>query len=230
VGVAFHTTSQIFPDGNAAAFAALARSRELLAGGTVSACVIGGVDSFLNVPDLHRFGSAFRLKSDDVAQGFIPGEAAAFVAVTAPEKAGDRRVLGQIRGLGLAREAEDTTVLSNGYPNGKGLEQALRAAIADAGLPEADIAFRVSDVNGETYRGQENMLAMTRFYRTSRSIFPPLFPASCLGETGAATGALLLIVALTAMNKGYAPGRVAMCEAASDGGLRAGAVVVHQPG
>jgi 3-oxoacyl-[acyl-carrier-protein] synthase-1 len=229
VSAKFHSASQVIAEGNTSAFKALARARELLADGSVSACVVGGVDSFLNMPDLERFGRTYRLKSDEVAQGFIPGEAAAFVVVTTPSLVRGRAIWSTIRGIGLAREDPTTTVLSDGHPNGKGLEQAMHTAIADAAIPESDIAFRTSDLNGETFRGQESMLAMSRFYRTRRPGIPHIFPAASVGETGAAVGALLLAVTATAMARGYAPGPVAMCETSSDAGTRAVCVLSQLP-
>src|SRR5262249_21639238 len=160
-----------------------------------------------------RFGSAYRLKSADVAQGFIPGEAAAFVAVTTPNRVGGRRTCGVVRGLGLAREDQAVTALGDGHPTGQGLAQAPRAPMADGRVRDLDVAFRASDLNGETYRGQESMFVLNRAYPTLRPTRPVLLPAACVGETGAAAGALVLIVAATAMARGYAPGRLAMCEA-----------------
>jgi 3-oxoacyl-[acyl-carrier-protein] synthase-1 len=225
LGMEFHPLSQVLPDGNAAVFHGILRARTLLSTNQVDRCIVGGVDSFLNQADLTRLQSWYRLKSEDVAQGLIPGEAAGFVVVANNTTAPSGRVRGEILGVGTAQEDPAVTVLNDGHPTGKGLQRALEATVADAAVPEGRIDFRVSDLNGESYRGMESMLAMGRFYRTRRQGLPNWYPAACVGETGAAVGAVLIIQAVVGMARGYAPGTMAMGEAASDGGLRAGCLI-----
>ena len=69
------------------------------------------------------------------------------------------------------------------------------------------------------------MIARPRFYRTRREMLPTAYPAMTFGEVGTAGAALALMVAADSLAEGYAPGPVAMCEIASEGGLRAAAVV-----
>ena len=102
---------------------------------------------------------------------------------------------------------------------------ALSAATRDAAVEERALAFRVADLNGEMYSAQDSLFGAHRFYRTLRPDFPLMLPAASVGETGAAAGALGVLVAAIAIATGYAPGRLAMCEAASDGGLRSGVVM-----
>lgn len=223
--VKFHSASRIIPEGRAGAFKGIEESRTLLNTGVVSACLIGGVDSYLNADDLTRFESVFRIKRDGVVRGFIPGEGAAFVALT---PSGDRtmeKARGQILGVGLAIEDPTITVLSDGHPTGKALQRALQATLQDGRIAESQIRFRVSDQNGESYHSIESTLALSRLYRTHREDFPIWLPAASVGEIGAAVGPLSVIMASVAMEKSYAPGPLAMCEASSDGGLRAGCLV-----
>jgi 3-oxoacyl-[acyl-carrier-protein] synthase I len=225
LNVRFHRESRVISQGKPSALVALASARELLIAGRVEACIVGGVDSLVNWYDFRRFSETFRLQMDDVAQsGFIPGEGAAFVAVAARDQASGQG-LGEILGVGWADEDPSVTVLSNGHPTGKGLHRALEATAQDASVPEAVIDFRVSDLNGEYYRGIESMLAAARFYRTRREDAVAWIPASCVGDIGAAFGALLIIMAVVGMAKGYAPGPIAMCETSSDTGLSAGCLV-----
>jgi 3-oxoacyl-[acyl-carrier-protein] synthase-1 len=221
----FHADSRVLPDGNAAAFRGFLEARELLVAKKVKNCIVGGVDSYINWNDLKRFEATYRLKTERVAQGFIPGEGAAFVSVTTKTLAAKRAVKGEIHGIGLADEDQGVTVLSDGHPTGKGLHRALQVALDDAQLSESRIAFRISDLNGEYYRGIDSMLAINRFYRTRREHLVSWLPAASAGEIGAAAGALLVIVACIGIAKCYAPGAIAMCEASSDAGLRAGCLV-----
>ena len=224
VGVRFHSGSRIVAAGNAAAFTGLSIAEELIESGAATLCLVGGVDSYLNVFDITYFETNFRLLGPVVARGFVPGEGAAFVAVTDVRSFSHSAPLA-ICGVGLAQEDADVTALSDGHPTGRGMVQALQAAESRSRIPESRITFRISDLNGESYRGIESMLAGSRFYRTRRERLDIWHPADCVGETGAAAGALLLILAEYAMGKGYAPGTVAMCECSADSGARAACVV-----
>lgn len=216
----FHPMSQVLPYGNAAVFSGLLKARDLLRRGSVRWCVVGGVDSFLNTADLNRFEHGWRLNREGEAQGLVPGEGAAFVVVTTTDHIGDRPPLGIIAGVGIAEEVADTTVLSDGHPTGKGLQLALAAAVSDAGIHESEIGLRVSDLNGERYGAFDSMLAVSRFYRTNRDGLPIWHPAESFGETGAAVGALLLVIALDGISRAYAPASTVMCEVSSEAGLR----------
>lgn len=221
----FHRDSAVIPEGNASTFRAIQRGRDWIENGRVSACIAGGVDSFLNVDDLSRYEEVHRLKREGVAQGFIPGEGASFVALGSDQIAHNGRALGRIAGVGLADEDPAVTVNSDGHPTGLGLKRALQLAILDAGIPESSIDLRVSDMNGEYYRGVESMFVLSRFYQTHREKLDMWLPAASVGEIGAAVGTLLIIMAATGMRKGYAPGNTVMCETSSDSGLRGGCVV-----
>jgi 3-oxoacyl-[acyl-carrier-protein] synthase-1 len=225
----FHEESRVVPSGNAAVFHGLLQARILLQSGTVEACIVGGVDSYLNPYDLRRFQDSYRLKCEGVPQGFIPGEAAAFVTVTDGSVIGSPTGNVAILGVGIANEDPAVTILSDGHPTGRGLRNALHATLQDAQRSESEVAFRVSDLNGEYYRGVESVLCQSRFYRSQRERLEIWLPAAYGGETGAAVGALLVILSAVAMRKGYAPGPVAMCEASSDTGLRAGCLVARMP-
>ena len=222
---AFHSASEILPHGNVSVLAGLRRAQDLLDKGIVEQCIVGGVDSLLNPPDLERLEHSWRLHREGESYGLVPGEAAAFVVV-APHGLPQRSpVVGTILGIGAGRESAEHCALSNGHPTGMGLEQALSAAITDAGLPEAAVGLRVSDLNGERYGAMDSLLAMSRFYRSDRNGLPIWHPAECTGETGAASGAILIQVACHALSCGYAPATHVMCELSSDEGHRAACVI-----
>lgn len=219
-GVTFRPESAVLPNGHAGVVLGLRKASELLASGKARACIVGGVDSYLNGLDVIRLRETWRLAGPDVPQGVFPGEAAAFLGVTNRKPGSGPAPLGRITGLGVAEEPKESTVLSDGHATGRGLIQAIEAAVKDAGLPEGRVGFRMSDLNGENYRGMETMFAGTRFYRTRREGFQIWHPADCVGDVGAASGALLAIVALAGFSKGYAPERLAVGETSSEGGLR----------
>jgi 3-oxoacyl-[acyl-carrier-protein] synthase-1 len=222
---AFHASSAIIQHGNTSVFAGLVKARALLHANVVETCIVGGVDSFVNSADIEEIKRTWRLHREGEANGLVPGEAAAFVAVVQAGRTQGRQPLGVIAGIGLDEEDPETTVLSDGHPTGKGLLRALRKAVHDADVGESIVGLRVSDLNGERYGAMDSMLALSRFYRTHRDGLDIWHPAECVGETGAAVGALLIQLACHAFARGYSPSDTVMCEAASDSGHRAACLV-----
>lgn len=226
-GQKFHASSRAADGGAAASIGLLERAAELMELQDVEQVLLGGVDSLINAVDLARLGQARRLKSEENAQGLIPGEGAAFIRLTrAPD--GKAQIQVAIHGVGLAHETD--SVLSERYSQGHALLEALRDAVKGSGPSEPDIDFVVSNGNGERYSGWEQMLTRPRFYRTRREILPTALPAMTVGDIGAASGALVLMLAADSFLKEYAPGATAACELASENGLRAAAVLTHVRG
>ncbi|MBZ9776996.1 hypothetical protein [Mesorhizobium sp. CO1-1-8] len=221
-GQKFHVASRAIDGGAAASIGLLERALEMMEQQGVGQVLLGGVDSLVNDTDFARLGRAGRLKGADNAQGLVPGEAAAFVRLT-PKPEGKARVHAAIHGVGLAQEQD--SVLSERYSQGRALLGALRDAVSGSGPSEPDIDFVISNGNGERYGGWEQLIARPRFYRTRREILPTAYPAMTIGDIGSAAGALALMLAADSLLKDYAPGPTAVCELASENGLRAAAVM-----
>jgi 3-oxoacyl-[acyl-carrier-protein] synthase-1 len=134
----------------------------------------------------------------------IPGEGATAILVVRQGVHHKGGVLARIHGTATALETD--SVFGKRTSVGDGLIKALANAVKRATLAESDIGFRVSDMNGERYRGNESMYVGARFYRTIREHLSTWYPAMSVGDLGAAVGPLLVIVAAMAMGKGYAPG------------------------
>jgi 3-oxoacyl-[acyl-carrier-protein] synthase-1 len=221
----FHASSALLPYGNAAGVAGLQKARDLIDRGDVDACIVGGVDSFVNEVDLARLERTWRLHREGESNGQVPGEAAAFVAVGDARRWADAGGAGIVAGVGISVEESSTTVLSEGHPTGQGLRRALEDAVREAEIDESAVGLRLTDLNGERFGAMDSMLALSRFYRAERDGLPIWHPAECVGETGAAVGALLLQIACHAFARNYAPSATVMCETASDGGHRSACVV-----
>lgn len=219
-GHRFHPASHAIDGGAAASLGLIEQAVSLLEEQGVAQVLLGGVDSLVNDSDLARLGQAGRLRGAN-AQGLVPGEAAVFVRLTRePERGPD---VTAIHGIGLAREAD--SVLSERYSQGHAMLRALRASVNGSGRSEPDIDFVISNSNGERYQGWEMLISRPRFYRTRRELMATAYPAMTVGDIGAASGALALMLAADSFRHDYAPGAVAMCEVSSEGGLRAAAVV-----
>jgi 3-oxoacyl-[acyl-carrier-protein] synthase-1 len=223
-GLRFHSASRAVDGGAAAGIGLVERALELMEGEGIAQVLLGGVDSLVNDVDLARLGGARRLKAPDNAQGLVPGEAAVFVRLVR-EPAREVPVAAAIHGVGTARETD--SALSERYSQGRAMLDALRDAVTGSGPSEPDIDFVVSNGNGERYQGWEMLIARPRFYRTRRDLMATAYPAMTVGDIGAAGGALALLIAADSLLKDYAPGPIAMCEIASEGGLRAAAVMAR---
>lgn len=218
----FHSSSAVFDQGHAAPIAALQVARNLLEHQIVQYCLIAGVESMVNRVCIDRLAEWNRLYGPENSQGVIPGEGSACVLVTLAGQA-QAPALAQVLGFGTDNEID--TVLGTRTSVGNGLVQALRKALADSGIDESAITVRASDMNGERYRGLESMFADARFYRNRRQRHIMLLPAMSVADMGSAVAPLMIIMAATAMAKGYVPGRFTMCELSSERGLRGACLV-----
>lgn len=222
-GTTFHPASRAIDGGAAAGLGLLAQASALLGQGAVDRVMLAGVDSLVNPIDLARLAAANRLAGGGTSQGLVPGEGAAAVMLSARAPSGPRPTCAI---LSIATAREENSVLSEGFSQGRAMLSALREASRKG---EADgepfVDFVVSNGNGERYAAWESMITRARFYRTRRDRTPAAMPAMSAGETGAASAALALVVVRDAFALGYAPGRVAMAEIASDDGLRSAAML-----
>jgi 3-oxoacyl-[acyl-carrier-protein] synthase-1 len=225
--VRFHRRSCVIAGGPAAVFQALQTARGMFRDESIQHCLVGGVDSLINHVDLKRLAAAHRLRGSTNAQGLVPGEGASFILISQTPGWTRRRPLSQLIGIGIS--VEQNTVLGSKYSVGDGLRAALTQAVGEVDGGEPTLTFVASTFNGERYGAWEALIARPRFYRTRRERLEIMYPAMCVGEIGTAAPMLAIIVASTAMARGYAPGDRAMCETYSDEGLRGACVVGPSP-
>jgi 3-oxoacyl-[acyl-carrier-protein] synthase-1 len=227
LGLKFHPRlSRAIPAGHTAGFEALRMARELLLVPEVSACLVCGVDSYINASSLLWLEQLWRLKREDHSNGVIPGEAAAAVLV---QRRPDRGSRSQTSLTGFGFGTEQATVLGEEPLLGLGLTAASRAALGEARIQMHEIGFRISDVTGESYGFKEQALVLGRLLRVHREEAYPLWHcAENIGDTGAAAGVVELVAAVHAFRKGYAPGGIAMCFTSATWGARAVALLASK--
>ncbi len=215
LGVAFASSSAIVPHGRASAAVALREARNLIRDSRAPGVVVAAADSLLNWQTLSHYERADRLLTKRNSNGFMAGEGAGAVLVSAA--GGGPELL--CTGLGLAMEAAH---IDSGEPlRADGLTSAIKAALADAELQMHDIAFRIADVSGEQYYFNEAALALTRSLRRRKEKFDIWHPAECIGEAGAVAGISLIAVADAACRKGYSQGSDILAHMSNDNGRRA---------
>jgi 3-oxoacyl-[acyl-carrier-protein] synthase-1 len=220
--------SALVPLGRAAGLAALGTAVRLLRAGTAERCLVAGADSLINEDVLGWLYRHGRLKIEDNSNGLIPGEAAVAIELVSLRQ-GDATSADEVLVLGHG-EASETALVGGEQPNrADGLVAAVRAALAEAGLSMDDVDYRLSDVTGEHYYFKETANGVLRLLRRRKQHFPLWHPADVIGDSGAAASLVLVAMACMAARKGYAPGKVALCQASSDEGHRAACVLQAGP-
>ncbi|WP_437530556.1 beta-ketoacyl synthase N-terminal-like domain-containing protein [Sorangium sp. So ce726] len=198
--------SRVFAAGRAAALAALEEALAGLASRRYDEVLVGGVDSCLDLQWLGALDQEDRLRAYGVHDGFTPGEGAAFLWL-ARAGAGAQRgapALARIDAAATAEEpghryAKDTAYL------GDGLDAAFKRLFSRS-APAALIPTIYAGLNGESFPAKEWGVAYTRQKKRILADFTIEHPADCLGDTGAALGAMLVALAGMAIHDGYRKG------------------------
>jgi len=211
----FSPDSLVVAQGRTGVAVAMDRARGLVHERGHSQVLIVAADTMLSGATLGALERDGRLLDDGQSNGFMPGEAAAAFLVSAPT--GRSALL--CRGIGFGREA--ATVVSEQPLRGDGLVQAIRATLQDSQCSMGEVDLRLADLSGEQYYFKEASLALTRVLRERREVLDIWHPAECIGETGAAVGAVLVGVARSAMFGACCPGRTILCHLSDDDGRRA---------
>ncbi len=160
----------------------------------------------------------------------IPGEAAVALALEKHSADGRRPALGGPALATLAATgAGDETQLRGGEAecSGAGLAQALRLALAGAGVAPRWV---ICDLDGDAYRAVEWGIVRTRLARELGEIARFTHAADCLGDVGAASGGLAVLQQRPGSHVATRPPGDAVLWAAADGKLRAAARLGRAPG
>lgn len=229
LGCRFHPQSICYEADSPGLALALQRGCELLALDDVEAVLVVCVDSLLNAADVNQHLGQGRLLTSEHSDGFIPGEAAAALLLRRLEPAPVDEVTApalhlKISGLGLAHEPDHWL---SGEPNyGKGLAQALRQALSQAGLQAHEIHHRLSTGTGESFFSDEETYAWSRVLRQNSpaGYSEPLVAAS-VGHCGSAQSALAVVLALDMARKGWAAGTNFLLHAAHAHAARSAVVL-----
>lgn len=180
----------------------------------VDAVVVGAVDSWVTPRALQWLRREGRLPEYPRHTGNPPAEAAGFLVLELPEAAKARgartyaHIVASAGRLESARWGEAS--------NATALTQAIQAVVGDV---EDAHAVVVSDLDGERYRAMEWVMAEPKAMWYHRSL-DHWNPADCIGDSGAAMGAVMLAWASMALHRDYAGSPNILCWGASDEGPR----------
>lgn len=215
-----------FPNGHAGGLLALNAALLKLKQGVYEACIVAGVDSYLEPEALEWLDQNDQLHGAGLlnnAWGFVPGEAAGALLMMTAAAARQFGLpsITEVLAVGLA--SEEMRIKTETVCIGAGLTEAFRQAFA--ATPGSEKVTDVyCDMNGEPYRADEFGFATVRTAASFVDSGVFVAPADCWGDVGAASGPLLACLSAVACRKGYARGSRSLVWASSEGGERAAAV------
>jgi 3-oxoacyl-(acyl-carrier-protein) synthase len=192
-----------------------------------SDCVLAvAVESLADPVTLASIQALGLLHTAEAPTGFMPGEAAAILALEHQRSAERRhaRILGTISEPQLV--SEETHRLSESPPLGKALTRAIERALTRAVLPPVSM---MGSLNGDEWRAREWGMALTRLPRAVAEL-PLFFPARALGELGTAFPLVAAALSLHALKRHPQPGSGGIgVWAGGDDGVKAAFVVGPAP-
>jgi len=166
------------------------------------------------------------LLTSNNSNGFIAGEAgAALVVEPVSVGQGDQLVC-----VGLGFGVEEAHIYSEEPLRGKGLSEAIKKSLDDAGCGESILDFKMTDLSGEQYYFKEASLAFSRLDRTKREGFDVWHPADCVGEAGSTAGIVMIAVLKMACEKKYSKGDNILTHVANNDGKRSSMILSWRPG
>jgi 3-oxoacyl-[acyl-carrier-protein] synthase-1 len=204
--------------GRAGGLAAIGQAIAALAAGQADIMIAGGIDSYRDLYVLASLDQEGRVKSDSSLDGFIPGEAAAFLLLTTRVKAQSFGLRSLARVSNVAIGFEPGHLHSTEPYRGDGLAATVKQLVTLDDV-EAPVQEVYSSMNGESHWAKEWGVCHLR----NRALFHPDLalhhPADCYGDTGAAAGPAMVALAAHGISASYrkAP---ALVYASSDNGVR----------
>lgn len=179
--------------------------------------LIGGADSLIDLAAMGWWDSEDRISSVNTADGFVPGEGAAFILLSANSS---QRSLGAVGLPGIAREPGHR--YSEKPYLGQGMADAFRLALHKYQGDPIETIY--SSINGESFGAKEHGVAFTRSHQHLSSSFEVQHPADCFGDLGAAIGPALIGLAVGGIRSGKVRGPAMVC-CAADHETRAACIV-----
>jgi len=180
-------------------------------------CVVGVTDSLVDPPMLRALHAHGRLHVPGGSVGLIPGEASVWLVVGP-----DGRRAAQARVGAGALGVEPAHQYSGRPPLGRALADVVTRLGAGAD------AWPVTDCNGEPFRSGDWGHAVVRADALRASVGAAWYPATSVGDTGAASAAVGAAFAIRGFARGYAPASAALLLAA-DATAPRGALTVLAP-
>jgi len=197
--------------GHTGVFSMMDAAMNAIAEGKIARAIVGGVESCLFPEWLDELDREYKIKSPRNIDGYIPGEAAAFLLLEKEGRTSDANTVTFTIDALLSE-----TELSPSPSPGLALKKVISGLLE--GFDEAPVIF--CDLNGESRRMEEWGFARTRLGERLGNPVLLEHPADLLGDIGAATGAVLIIAAMYHMQIMNKDSHTALIWTSSDQGER----------
>ncbi|HYO58169.1 MAG TPA: hypothetical protein VEU50_35865 [Archangium sp.] len=196
--------------------------------------LILAMDSYVDELSLEWLQLHRRLKTPEAPVGLMPGEAGACVLVELSSRARSRgaSVQALVNAASLGQEANHffSRAQSNTPNVGRELSRIIEVALSAVLPPDAPFQGDViSDLNGEVWRASEWGHTVARLHTRLGTGVRLVTPCASLGDTGAASGAVALCVAVRSFHRKYASGPRSLVVSSAEHGAT-GAIVVGARG
>jgi 3-oxoacyl-[acyl-carrier-protein] synthase-1 len=205
--------SRVVPAGRAGGLLALELALAALARDPSQRIVVGGVDSFHDLKLMTRYIAEDRVLGPRVMDGFIPGEGAAFYVLASDDNTPPVEGGKPVRVLGAASTRDPGHRYGTEPGRGEGLADAIEKLRGT--VPAAEVESVFAGLNGESFESRLWGVAALRHKDWLAPGAVVHHPADCYGDTGAAAGGLLTVLAAIALSRGHRP-QPALVWAASD--------------
>jgi 3-oxoacyl-[acyl-carrier-protein] synthase II len=200
----------------AASSQAIGEATELIRHGDADVMLSGGAHSMIHPLGMTGFNllTALSTRNDDPAKasrpfdlkrdGFVLGEGAGMLVLEDLEHARRRKahIYAEVTGYGTTADAFRIT---DSHPEGRGAIACLRQALADSGIPPAEIGYINAHGTSTQVNDQVETLAIKKVLGEAAYRIPVSSSKSMLGHLIAAAGAVELIITVMSMNRGVLP-------------------------
>jgi len=216
---------QVAHRGHAGALYALGLAEQWIRAGQAALVLVGGVESYFHADTIEWLIENDQLAMENGRSPFVPGEGACFVALASAHFG--LPALSWLRG---AHSTQETSLIKTDAVNqAKALTSAVNHAAADLRLPDEAVDDVWCDLNGERYRTDEWSYVLQRsphvFKQEHGRAVSYQMAADAWGDMGAASGALLTMLAVRSWQRSYARGPRVLVFAGSEKGLRSAIVL-----
>ncbi|QRK14100.1 hypothetical protein JQX13_45230 [Archangium violaceum] len=203
--------SKLFPQGRAGGLLALAEALRRLGTASLEQVLVGGVDTYCDLPLLDALWDEKRLRVQGLSDGFVPGEGASFMLLGRPGRGRRLGLTPMARVLGVGTGVEKGHLYGTEPHLGEGLSDAFRelfSLVAGQAVPRVRCVY--AGLNGESFWSKEWGVSYLRHSRYFEDGFRFEHPVDCTGDPGAALGPMLVSLAAIGIQRGYrdAPGLI----------------------
>ncbi|MBZ4418521.1 hypothetical protein [Myxococcus sp. RHSTA-1-4] len=212
-----------FMSGHASVLEAVHEARQELQEGRLKRVLVLALDSLVGEDDVMWLAQREMLKTPQRPVGLMPGQAAGALLLEGESEARRRgaRVDAFIEAVHVGREPDSRE--RRRHSSG----QALAGVLARTLEGRRGVADAYGDLNGQEARAREWGNALVRMSGRHDLPVTPRCPATSLGDTGAASGAIAIAAAARSFARGYARGNEVLVWSSSDSGEVASALVVR---